>query len=148
MERFGHKRLDHQPADWLRDEPEYFVTVCADPRGKNHFCHPEIGPVILESVKYRNQKQVWYCSLVLLMPDHIHLLISFPNLPSFSPVIGSWKHWLSHQHGISWQDNFFDHRIRETEHSGDKAEYILQNPVRAGLVAKAEDWPYRWIAER
>jgi len=82
------------------------------------------------------------------MPDHIHLMVSFPDLPSFSGVIGSWKHWLSRKHHITWQENFFDHRIRKEESFAEKADYILQNPVRAGLIAKAEDWPYLWIAGR
>ena len=104
--------------------------------------------MILDSIKYRNEQQIWFCDIVVLMPDHIHLAVSFPNLPAFAPVIGSWKHWLSRQHGISWQENFFDHRVRPGENSGDKTLSILQNPVRAKLVKKAEDWPYTWIAER
>ena len=106
-----------------------------------------MGSAILDSVKHRNEKQIWFCHLVVLMPDHIHLMLSFPDLPSFSGVIGSWKHWLSRQHHISWQENFFDHRIRKDESFGVKADYILQNPVRAGLVDKAEDWPYVWMGE-
>jgi REP element-mobilizing transposase RayT len=140
------KRMNHEPADWLRSEPDYFITACVQRRGVNHFCKPVIGSAILESVRYWNQAEIWFCRLVLLMPDHVHLLVSFPDLPSFSRVVGNWKHWLSTQHDIIWQENFFDHRIRKDESYGEKAEYILQNPVRAGLVDKAEDWPYVWIA--
>ena len=147
MDWQNHKRLDHSSMDWLRDEPDYFITLCAKPRGLNHFCHASMGSAILDSVKHRNEKQIWFCHLVLLMPDHIHLMLSFPDLPSFSGVIGSWKHWLSRQHHISWQENFFDHRIRKDESFGVKADYILQNPVRAGLVDKAEDRPYVWMGE-
>jgi putative transposase len=146
MEWKTRKRLDHSPADWLREEPDYFITVCANPRGVNHFCNPVAGPAILESVRHRNDRQVWFCDLVVLMPDHIHMMVSFPDLPSFSGVIGSWKRWLSIKHGITWQKNFFDHRIRKEESYAEKADCILQNPVRAGLIAKAEDWPYQWIA--
>jgi REP element-mobilizing transposase RayT len=99
-------RLDHRPPDWLRVEPDYFITVCAEPRGVNHFCKSSVGPVILESVKYRNEKQIWFCHVVVLMPDHIHLLLSFPTVPSFASIVGNWKHWLSRQHAISWQENF------------------------------------------
>ena len=95
MDWQNRKRLDHSPVDWLRDEPDYFITLCAKPRGLNHFCHASMGSAILDSVKHRNEKQIWFCHLVVLMPDHIHLMLSFPDLPSFSGVIGSWKHWLS-----------------------------------------------------
>jgi putative transposase len=147
MDLQGQRRLDHKPPDWLREEPDYFITVCAQPRGVNHFCNTSVGPAILESVQHRNEKQIWFCHVVVLMPDHIHLMVSFPDLASFSGVIGNWKHWLSRKHSISWQENFFDHRIRKDESFGEKAEYIFQNPVRAGLIDKVENWPYVWIAE-
>ena len=149
MDWNSRKRLDHAPADWLRDEPDYFITVCAEPHGPNHFCKSEVGAAILESVRNRNDRQIWFCDLVLLIPDHIHLIVSFPDhLPSFSGVIGGWKHWLSRKVGISWQENFFDHRIRKEESYAEKADYIMQNPVRAALADKAENWPYQWNAGR
>jgi len=100
----------------------------------------------LESIRSRNERNIWFCHIAVLMPDHIHLLLNFPDVPSFTQIIGGWKHWLAKQHGISWQENFFDHRIRQEESFGEKADYILQNPVRAGLIGKAEDWPYVWMA--
>jgi putative transposase len=146
MEWLKPKPMDHSPPDWLRAEPDYFITVCANPRGANHFCHESPGFAILESIQHRNQIQVWFCHVAVLMPDHIHLMISFADLPSFADVMGSWKHYLSRRHGIAWQENFFDHRIRKEESFGEKVDYILQNPVRAGLVKTAEEWRYRWIA--
>ena len=41
-----------------------------------------------------------------------------------------------------WQKNFFDHRLRSEEEWEEKTHYIRQNPVRAGLVGSAEEWPY------
>jgi putative transposase len=70
--------------------------------------------------------------------DESFLPLSFPDVPSFSRIVGEWKHWLSHNHRISWQENFFDHRIRNEE-DRNKGDYILANPVRAGLVEKEED---------
>jgi hypothetical protein len=42
-----------------------------------------------------------------------------------------------------WQRDFFDHRLRDDESFEEKAAYILNNPVRAGLVNRFEDWPYK-----
>jgi len=81
------------------------------------------------------------------MPDHVHLLLSFPDIPSFLRVIGEWKKWLTKHQQTSWQENFFDHRLRDEENIGQKAEYILQNPVRAGLAKEAKDWPYTWMPD-
>jgi len=41
-----------------------------------------------------------------------------------------------------WQKAFFDHTLRSAESYSQKWEYVRQNPVRAGLVARPEDWPF------
>ena len=42
-----------------------------------------------------------------------------------------------------WERGLFDHLIRNAESYAQKWEYVRQNPVRAGLVERAEDWPYQ-----
>ena len=59
-----------------------------------------------------------------------------------SKVVEKWKRYTATQAGIVWQRNYFDHRLRSDEGHVEKAEYICQNPVRAGLVTVAEEWPY------
>jgi len=130
------------------DAAVYFVTVCAAQRGLNHFCHPVIGAEMLRSIRFYSEKGRWFCHLAVLMPDHVHLLLSFPETLSFARIIGDWKGWLNRHHSISWQENFFDHRLRDEENFEQKAEYILHNPVRAHLVSAAKDWPYTWISPR
>jgi putative transposase len=147
MEEPMHKPMDHQPPHWVRDDAIFFITVCAEPRGLNQFCHTVVGMEILKTIRHYHEREGWFCHLVVLMPDHIHLLLSFPDIPSFARPIGEWKKWLVKRHGISWQENFFDHRLRREESLGEKADYILQNPVRAGLVKEAKDWPYTWMSE-
>ena len=41
-----------------------------------------------------------------------------------------------------WQRGFFDHVLRTDESYAQKWNYVRENPVRAGLVTKADDWPY------
>jgi putative transposase len=135
-------RLDHEIPSWVRPGAIYFVTVCAELRGKNHFCHPAIGKKIFESVAHRHWAQIWHCELVLLMLDHIHLLLSFPHDRYLSISVRMWKHWLRSTLHIRWQKNFFDHRLRDQENLIQKADYILQNPVRTGLIEDSRDWPY------
>jgi REP element-mobilizing transposase RayT len=87
----------------------------------------------------------WYCELAMLMPDHTHLLVSLPEAGELSCLVGDWKRWTHLKLGLEWQRNFFDHRIRREESLSEKADYILQNPVRAGLVERAQDWSYVWM---
>ncbi len=78
------------------------------------------------------------------MPDHMHLLASFPRDESMTRVITAWKHYIAHQVAVTWQRDFFDHRLRTDESSDEKAAYIRRNPVRAKLVATESEWPSVW----
>ena len=142
------KRLNHETPHWVTSDADYFVTLCAEPRRQNHFCKDPIGQAILDSIRIYNEKQNWYCDLAVLMPDHIHLLVSFPPEKILSQVVGLWKRALAKTHKISWQRNFFEHRLRNDENVQQKADYILENPVRAGLVEAWRDWPYVWLPDR
>ena len=141
------RRLDHEPPPWAALDSTYLITACAYYRVRNTFCHPEIGRAILDSIRLRNEKKIWHCELAVLMPDHIHLILNFPDESSMVGVVRNWKSWLAKAHGIRWQKNFFDHRLRNVQEVGEKAEYVWLNPVRAGLVARTKDWPYVWLAE-
>jgi putative transposase len=78
------------------------------------------------------------------MPDHVHFLLSFRNEETYQKIIGDWKRSVARRHGIKWQDNFFEHRLRGEKSLDQKARYLESNPVRAGLVLEVKDWPYFW----
>jgi REP element-mobilizing transposase RayT len=82
------------------------------------------------------------------MPDHLHGLISFPSDKEMARVIAQWKEFTAKRLGLHWQRDFFDHRLRNEERLREKADYILNNPVRRGLVTRAEEWPYVWMPKR
>jgi len=48
----------------------------------------------------------------------------------------------THAHRPLWQSEFFDHVIRSADSYTEKWNYVRENPVRAGLVATANTWPY------
>lgn len=84
--------------------------------------------------------------LAMIMPDHLHLLVSFTWGPGngMMNVIRNWKRYTASHFGIIWQRDYFDHRIRsDNDHQG-SWNYIRENPVRAGLVHHYEEWPYAW----
>jgi putative transposase len=78
------------------------------------------------------------------MPDHLHLLASFPVESRMAEVIRSLKRFSAKSVALVWQDGFFDHRLRTPESFEEKASYIRMNPVRAGLVVEASKWPFIW----
>jgi len=148
MDEPVHKHLDHQSPYWVQYDAVFFITVCTEPRGLNQLCHEKVGTAVLKAIRHYHEQRKWFCHLGVLMPDHVHLLMSFPDIPAFSPLIGDWKRWLTVREKILWQENFFDHRLRNEESFGQKADYILHNPVRAGFVKEAKNWPYVLMPER
>jgi len=82
------------------------------------------------------------------MPDHVHLLLSFPQREKrVQTVVSNWKEWTAKALKIEWQRDFFEHRLRKEESFREKADYILANPVRAGFIDRAENWPHVFIAD-
>jgi hypothetical protein len=142
----GRKSLPHDPPlgiDMAREI--FFITLCALPRGVNQLACPPVVTELLDTVGHRHSRGEWFAHLFLFMPDHAHALLSFPSdAAPMKETVRRWKRWTARQLGIEWQRDFFEHRLRHDESAAGKAEYILQNPVRAGLVAKAGDWPHLW----
>jgi REP element-mobilizing transposase RayT len=140
----ARKKLPHGAASWVRGEVIFFVTIGCSPRGLNQLCSEAVSAAIWESVEFRQQRGDWGVHLWLLMPDHLHALISFPKDHNLSKTMSNWKEIIAKKTGVHWQRDFFDHRLRSAQELQDKANYICRNPVRKGLVSRAEDWKFIW----
>lgn len=88
--------------------------------------------------------------LYMIMPNHIHLFAAFsPESPALPNWMKALRGNLSKQlremsgSGTHWQKDFFDHVMRSEESYRQKWQYVRENPVRAGLVQRSEDWPYQ-----
>lgn len=84
------------------------------------------------------------------MPDHVHFFAAAAaEAKSLSTFMRDWKRWTSGQvshslavEGTIWQREFFDHVLRTQKSYEEKWHYVRENPVRAGLVTCANDWPH------
>lgn len=140
---FRRKMLPHDLPDWLDPSQEaFFITINCLQRQHNQLALPEVWKQLIESIEFRENRGEWKWKLVLAMPDHLHGIVVFPNSFFMKKSIASWKRWLAKENGICWQRDFFDHRLRSAESAVEKANYIWNNPVRAGLVESAEEWPF------
>ncbi len=119
-----------------------FVTVNAAERGGTPLL--SVASRLLESARFYHERGRWFLHLFLVMPDHLHVLASFPD-GDCTAVCGAWKRYIARTFGVSFQANLFDCRIRDARDYADKWEYVRNNPVRKGLVAAADDWPW-WIS--
>jgi putative transposase len=101
--------------------------------------------MIAEAALRVPMRLVAYC----LMPNHFHLAV----WPRGDGDLSRWVHWLLTTHvrrysrhyrhgGHVWQGRFKAFPIQEDEHLLTVVRYIERNPLRAGLVARAEGWPW------
>jgi putative transposase len=107
----------------------------------------------------------------VVMPNHVHLLIRVYEGTSLGKVVQSWKSYTGRRIGAMmedgragarrsqaggsragwssdevvggvWMREYWDRYIRDERHFEAVVGYIHDNPVKAGLVKKAEDWPW------
>jgi REP element-mobilizing transposase RayT len=93
----------------------------------------------------------------VVMPDHVHLLLSplrdgagwpFPLVDILQCLKSATAHRINkllHHSGPVWEEESFDHVLRSAESLKEKCEYIRQNPVKAGLVRRPEDYLWLWV---
>ena len=96
----------------------------------------------------------------VVMPDHVHLLLTpladaqgwpYPLPAILKQIKGISAHGVNHMLGTAgpvWQEESFDHVLRNHESLQEKLEYIRQNPVRRGLAAKPEDYRWLWLGPK
>jgi putative transposase len=121
----------------------YFVTICVANR----------EPVLANERAFRAFKaavaklQHWNVLAAVLMPDHLHVIVSPLDardikLGNFSAAV---KRWIRGElkPAWNWQPSCFDRLLRSDESLHEKWLYVQDNPVRAGFVHRAADWPYR-----
>ncbi len=122
-----------------------WITVCARDRGD--WCAQSSVQRALHAL-WSDPAQAWLVGDYLIMPDHLHFFAS--------PAAGPWvelERWTAHwkrgfakeinQPAWRWQRGLFHHRLRSEREYTDKSVYMRGNPVRAGLVANPEDWPWQ-----
>jgi len=140
----------HLPPEWVANDSVFFITINCQSRGKTQLTVDDLPGKIFPTITHYRDSRLWWPEMVLLMPDHLHALVSFPweKKQGMSAVIGNWKRYIATAFGIQWQRDYFDHRIRnEADHLATWA-YIRENPVRAGLAGNFAEWPHVWFPDR
>jgi len=145
MTEFKRKRMRHHMPSWVKEDVIYFITINTLPRGTDQLAKADTAKAIKQSIQHYTDNHKWLPFLFVLMPDHLHTLVSLNTAQhTIAQIISPWKSYLKKTQNIDWQDGFFEHRIRDDNSLVAKADYLRQNPVRSGLVEKKEDWPYIW----
>ncbi|MBI5496720.1 MAG: hypothetical protein HY904_17030 [Deltaproteobacteria bacterium] len=119
-----------------------FLTVCT--RAREPWLSTQENHQLLRAVWA--QAASWLVGRYVVMPDHLHLFAA-PNggAHSLEAWVAFWKSLFSRRCGMGgrWQRDHWDTRLRHGESYASKWEYVRNNPVRHGLVTRAEDWPFQ-----
>ncbi|HWA96501.1 MAG TPA: transposase [Terracidiphilus sp.] len=93
------------------------------------------------------QTRIHYLFVIVgyvLMPEHVHLLVSEPRNGELMRAIQALKISVARRltERPFWQRRYYDFNVHSGEKVTEKLNYIHKNPVKRGLVTKPEDWPW------
>lgn len=125
----------------------YFITTCTLDRRKaltsRDFCELCRDELFAMSEKYGFSADAY-----VLMPDHVHWLAEAQRDDAALPAyVAMWKQrtgfaWSRQTGSRLWQKGYWERVLRERDNPLSFARYVIENPVRAGLVANVRDYPY------
>jgi putative transposase len=142
----------------------HFLTFSCE-RRRRLLDHDHAKRVVLHVLDEQLARQSARCSGFVVMPDHVHALVWFPETGELSRFVHEWKRRSSYQirawyrDGNAryfdraefgdrlWQPKYYAFTIFGRRKLDEKLTYMHRNPVRAGLVARDVDWPWssaRW----
>jgi len=125
----------------------YFLTFCCHSRRCLFTSQPVVGLVLSQILHAANDERfalVAYC----FMPDHVHLLVEALSESSHALRFiarakqrTGFSYAMSHRRKL-WQRYGYEHVLRNDEDTRRVARYIFENPIRSGLVTRANDYPF------
>jgi REP element-mobilizing transposase RayT len=146
---------------------EFFFTLCA--RHLNQpFTNPDLARAVIEALLWRKRRHHWTLFCYCLMPDHLHLIVQLPSqqtrylnagargiIPEgILDHVGNFKKYTTTQlwwkmggTGQLWQQSSYDRAIRYNQSIEPAVHYIVNNPVRKGLVQDWREYPYAAIID-
>lgn len=110
-----------------------------------------IAKICQRTIRYYDENQyklICYC----IMPNHVHLIFKLiPNNKGIAKIMQSIKRTSANEsnkvlgrEGIFWQGESFDRLIRDDTELYFTINYVIENPVKAGLIDNWEKWRYTY----
>ncbi|MCA9075506.1 MAG: transposase [Planctomycetaceae bacterium] len=144
----------------------HFVTFSCY-RRRTLLQHDQAKRIVIGHLGARLTKRNGLCIGFVIMPDHVHTLVWFPEVGQLSRFMNEWKsqssaairklyesqfpqYWSQVERTAVWQPRYYGFNVFSREKLEEKLTYMHLNPVRAGFVEKAVEWPYssaRWYEQ-
>jgi REP element-mobilizing transposase RayT len=136
-----------------RDDKPHFITFVT----KKRTALPSWARDIVLACCVHDHGKRYELYVAVVMPDHVHLILTPLVEPSGKRVVplpeimkaikSSSAHVINRQssiHETIWQEESFDRVLRSSERLDEKMAYILNHPVRGGMVADWREYPWVW----
>ena len=112
----------------------------------------EVAEIVAEAMQYRDGKQ-YELHAYTIMPNHVHMMMTLlPKAPVLHKVMQDMKKFTGlhcnrqiARDGQFWEDESYDHVVRQDGEFYRILNYILQNPVKARFVKEWQQWPFTFV---
>ncbi len=126
----------------------YFVTTNTWERRPLFHKGPLAEIVVRKLIEYR-ERGFYLLHSYVIMPDHVHLILTPNKSASLEKAIQMIKGGSSHEIGMKvaskfpvWQAGFTEHQIRDPEDFMIHVRYIDTNPLNAKLASRIGEYPF------
>ncbi|HAV13373.1 MAG TPA: hypothetical protein DCX06_07790 [Opitutae bacterium] len=128
----------------------YFITICTKDKVDGLTGNQQISEAILNTWRrlHADKGIYFYCGTI--MPNHVHILFRLGSRLELSKMIIKFKALTKSalsESNLSWQRNFYDHRLRADTALETFSKYIYLNSYRKGLINVNETYPH-WHLNR
>jgi len=141
--------LESQPSEPIDKEMRKRIASYLDQGHCNCYLKDSRVAAIVQNAILFFDKERYPLSAWVVMPNHVHLVTTpLPGKP-LAGIIQSLKSFTANEAnkllertGTFWMPDYFDRYIRNQKHLATAIAYVENNPVKAGLCNRAEDWPF------
>lgn len=124
---------------------EHFLTFSCYQR-KPYLDSDHARIIFEEELERLRQRHKFFVFAYVLMPEHVHLVVSEPKAYLLSTTLNVLKadtaKKLKGERKHFWQARYYDFNVFTQRKMVEKIRYIHRNPVARGMVEKPEDWPW------
>ena len=145
LQLMGDEAADDPRCAELRERIEKYAD---QGKGACWLKDPAIGEIVETALLHFDTQRYRLLSWCV-MPNHVHALIETQDGHPLGNIVQSWKSYTAKEcnrqlgrKGELWMPDYFDRYVRDANHFHKAMEYIVNNPVKAGLCEKPEGWKW------
>ena len=132
------------------------LFICLDYFFDEYLKEPRVAKIVQDAMLFFD-KEKYLLSSWVVMPNHVHLVTTPLPGKRLAGIMQSLKSFTANEannlldrKGTFWMPDYFDRYVRSQRHLVAAIAYVENNPVKAGLCRRPEDWPFSsaWFRAR